>query len=104
MTHDGNARNVAASLKMTFGSFVELNGDGSRPAEAFRILAELELDGRRYAVLQSEAMRKEGDIEVFRIAGGGGEGPELETVEDDDEWERVAEAYDDLQFGSDEMP
>ena len=28
----------------------------------------------------------------------------VETVESDEEWERVAEAYDDLQFGSDEQP
>ncbi|MBW5444989.1 DUF1292 domain-containing protein [Cohnella sp. CFH 77786] len=67
-------------------------------------MAELMIGGRRYAVLQSESMRKEGDIEVFRVSEDGEDRLQLETVEDDEEWERAAEAYDDMQFGSDERP
>lgn len=90
-------------LKQRYGSLVELE-DADGKARQFRILAELTLDGRDYAVLQSDAQRKDGDIEVFRVAADEDGEPQLETVEDDEEWESVAEAYDDLQFGSDERP
>ncbi len=91
------------SLNEAFGDFVELNA-GEAVAGIYRILAELEIADARYAILQSDAMRKEGDIEIFRIVIGSQGEPDLETVESDEEWERVAEAYDDLQFGSDEQP
>lgn len=94
---------MPASLKDVFGDRVELSGEGGAAA-AYRILAEIELGGNRYAILQSDVMRKEGDIEVFRVADGADGGPHLETVEDDEEWEAAAEAYDDLQFGNDERP
>jgi hypothetical protein len=67
-------------------------------------LAELTLNGRRYAIVQTEAMRKEDDIDVMRIVDGPDGELQLETVEDDGEWEAVAEAYDDMQFGGDERP
>jgi uncharacterized protein YrzB (UPF0473 family) len=90
------------SLTERFGAEVELQGaDGTA---VYRILAELALDGRRYAILQSDAMRKEDDIEVFRIEVDPDGEPELATVEDDEEWEKAAEAYDDMQFGGDERP
>jgi uncharacterized protein YrzB (UPF0473 family) len=103
LSHNAREQQPAPSLKEKFGNFVELNGHGGS-AEAYRILAELAIDGRRYAILQSEAMRKEGDIEVFRVAQDGQDDLQLETVGDDEEWERAAEAFDDLQFGSDEQP
>ncbi|WP_080840626.1 DUF1292 domain-containing protein [Cohnella massiliensis] len=87
------------SLRGVFGETIELDGGG-----IYRILAELSLGGNAYAVLQSDAMKKDGEIEVFRVTANAKGEPELETVEDDDEWESVAEAYDDLQFGGDERP
>jgi uncharacterized protein YrzB (UPF0473 family) len=103
LTQDGNEQNRPSSLETAFGNFVELDGNGGT-TETYRILAELEIESRRYAVLQSESMRKEGDIEVFRITVNGEGNLQLETVEDDEEWERAAEAYDDSQFGSDDQP
>jgi len=91
------------SLKAAFGEYVELQAEGDAPI-TYRILAELDVDGGRYAVLQSEEMRKEGDIEVLRIAVDRDGGIHLVSIESDDEWERAAEAYDDLQFGSDDRP
>lgn len=90
-------------LKALFGDQVELEGPNGKP-ERFKIMAELSFGGRDYAVLQSEAMRKDGDIEVFRVVLGEDGAPHLETVEDDDEWENVSEAYDDLLFGSEDRP
>ncbi|WP_027091228.1 DUF1292 domain-containing protein [Cohnella thermotolerans] len=97
------AGRAGSPLRSLFGDYVELDGAGGAP-QRYKIMAELEVDGRSYAVLQSDAMRKEGDIEVFRVAAGEAGSPQLETVEDDEEWENVAEAYDDLLFGSDERP
>jgi uncharacterized protein YrzB (UPF0473 family) len=104
LSHDIHGQHPApGSLKDVYGDFVELNGDGGT-AETYRIAAELAIEGRLYAILQSESMREEGEIEVFRIAADVQGNLQLETVEDDEEWERAAEAFDDLQFGSDEQP
>ncbi|QJC52836.1 DUF1292 domain-containing protein [Paenibacillus albicereus] len=83
-------------LKQAFGREVLLvDEDGGEIA--FVILAEFELDGSHYAALQSPAGRKEGEVEMFRVASQEGE-PQLETIEDDEEWELAAEAYDALLF------
>lgn len=90
-------------LKQAYGEYVELNAEDGT-TQSFRILSELALNGQHYAVLQTEAMVQEDDIEVFKViveeAGEIG----LETVTDEDEWEQVAEAFDDIQFGSDDQP
>ncbi|RUS48636.1 DUF1292 domain-containing protein [Cohnella sp. AR92] len=91
------------SLKEIYGNKIELEGEDGASVE-WTLLAELALEGRSYAVLQSEAMRKDGDIEILRIVHGSDNAPQLESVEDDEEWENVSEAYDDLQFGSDDRP
>ncbi|MFD0674156.1 DUF1292 domain-containing protein [Cohnella sp. GCM10027633] len=90
------------ALKRLFGDTIELSGEG----DVYHIKAELAVNGKTYAILQSKEMEREGEIEVFRIAFGSGEEDDvqLETVEDDDEWEAVSEAYDDMQFGSDDQP
>lgn len=90
-------------LQATYGRELELT-DERGAARTYRIMAELEVRGAAYAVLQSEQMRKEGDIEVFRILVEDGGEPQLISLDDDDEWEEVAEAYDDMQFGTDERP
>lgn len=91
------------NLRERFGEWVTLTEDG-KDAETYRLLAELTVGGRRYAILQTEAMMRDDDIEVMRIAESPDGEPQLETVEDDGEWESVAEAYDDLMFGGDEVP
>lgn len=88
------------ALRQQYGNTIELNGEN----EAYEILAELTVNGTPYAVLQSESMQGEDAIEVFRIVSDSQGSLQLETVEDDDEWEAVAEAYDDAQFGSDDRP
>ncbi|MFC5531999.1 DUF1292 domain-containing protein [Cohnella yongneupensis] len=90
----------SGALKRQFGDSIELNGE----SEVYAILAELSLNGSSYAILQSEAMQGEDAIEVFRIVADAEGILQLETVEDDDEWEAVSEAYDDAQFGSDDQP
>jgi uncharacterized protein YrzB (UPF0473 family) len=92
-----------ASLKDVYGDQIELTDDSGETITC-RIMAELESGGRRYAVIQTEAMREEDDIEVFRIVLNEEGVPVLETVTDDEEWEQIAEMYDDMQFGNDQQP
>ncbi|MNH42073.1 hypothetical protein D3C79_1036920 [compost metagenome] len=75
--------------------------DGS--LEVFTIKAEFQLGEHVYAALQSEAMRREDEVELFRVVTTNGE-PQLETIESDEEWEAASEAYDDFLFANEERP
>lgn len=90
-------------LSPIYGTEVDLIGEGGE-SEPFQIVAEFQLGDYAYAGLQSQSMQKEDEIAFFRIALNDGEEPELETIEDDEEWEAVAEAYDDLMFEGDDQP
>lgn len=69
-----------------------------------RILAEFRHAGSIYAVLQSEELKKEKEVAIFKVSVPEGGEPELETIEDDDEWETVAELYDEMAFPLPEKP
>ncbi|NBD25971.1 DUF1292 domain-containing protein [Paenibacillus sp. T1] len=90
-------------LNPIYGSEVDLIGEEGE-TEPFRIVAEFQLGDRAYAGLQSQGMQQEDEIAFFRIALTDGSDPELESIEDDEEWEAVSEAYDDLLFEGDELP
>jgi len=91
------------SLKQAYGQELELTADDGS-SMLFSIKAEFKLGEAVYAALQSEAMRREDEVELFRVIGGDGSDPQLETIENDEEWEAASEAYDDLMFGGNEMP
>ncbi|TVY00464.1 DUF1292 domain-containing protein [Cohnella terricola] len=103
MADNNQDRNKLSALQQRYGDSVELLAEDGSSVE-YRILAELSVDGRRYAVLQAEAMKQEDEIEPFRIVEDSDGELQLESVTDEDEWENVAEAYDDLQFGSEDQP
>jgi uncharacterized protein YrzB (UPF0473 family) len=92
-----------STLRQAYGDEVELQGDDGA-SQVFRIVGELALNGNNYAILQSEAMKQEDEIEAFRVVANSDGDVQLETITDEDEWEQVAEAYDDSQFGSDDQP
>lgn len=81
-------------LAESFGSYVELTDDQGT-SSLYRILKEFQLGTQGYAVLQSDE-RDDEDIEFFRIVDAADGSPELETIEDDEEWENVSELYDEL--------
>lgn len=100
ITHNSPER--LSRLKELFGGEVELvSEDGT--AEYYQIKAEFQLGSIQYVALQSEAMRAEDEVELFRINLDSGE-PHLESIEDDEEWESASEAYDDLLFAGEERP
>jgi uncharacterized protein YrzB (UPF0473 family) len=103
MTDNNKAQSDVLSLKQVYGDFVDLEGEDGT-SEAYQILAELTVNAIRYAVLQSEVMKQEDEIEVFRVVEETQGEIGLESITDEDEWELVAEAFDDIQFGSDDQP
>lgn len=90
-------------LKPVFGSEVELVGDEGE-SEPYHIVAEYRIGNQAYAGLQSAAMRKQDEVAFFRVLTGKDAEPELESIEDEDEWEAAAEAFDDLMFEGEEQP
>ncbi|MEK3882745.1 DUF1292 domain-containing protein [Paenibacillus sp. PL2-23] len=89
-------------LQELFGGEIELvSEDGA--TEVYLIKAEFQFGDQAYAALQNDAMRAEDEVELLRIRLEDGE-PHLESIEDDEEWENVSEAYDDMMFAGDERP
>lgn len=83
-------------LRSAYGDDIILM-DEQDESVVFHIVTEFEYEGRKYAVLQSDDMQKDDEVELFRIAQKD-DGYELETIDDDDEWETVSELYDELAF------
>ncbi len=77
--------------------------DEAGQEEEYQVLRVLEMEGLHYVLLRSEAqpleepliLRVEGDVE--------GDEATLSGIDDDDEWERVAEAFDTLMFELDDQ-
>lgn len=91
------------TLREAYGNEIVLF-DEQDESVAYRILAEFRHDGNDYAVLQSEELKKEKEVAIFKIAVSGDGEPELETIEDDDEWETVSEIYDEMSFPVQDRP
>ncbi len=73
---------------------------------SFEVVDVIEVEGSEYAILtpdeESEDEEDPGEAMIFRIEHGEGDEEMLVEIEDDDEWERVAEAYDRLADEEDE--
>lgn len=80
-------------LKDAFGDEVFLEGEDAEP---YRILAEFELRGKSYAVLQQDRMKRDEELALFEIVQDEQGEWQLATIEDDDEWEDVLELYDEM--------
>jgi uncharacterized protein YrzB (UPF0473 family) len=90
-------------LRDHFGSdFVML--DDADESAAYRVLAEFRYQDSVYAVLQSEELKKEHEVAIFKVTFSPKGEPELETIEDDDEWETVSELYDEMSFPLQDRP
>ncbi len=85
-------------LRNAFGNHIVLT-DQSDESCSHRLLAEFEFGLKWYAVLQSELQRKADEVSFFQILRHSEE-PffELESIDDEDEWETVSELYDEIVF------
>lgn len=86
-------------LKEAFGESVELEEENGK-SSVYDIIAEFEVSGRGYAVLQPA--RAGAEPELLRLVLSPDGVPELESIEDDEEWEDVMELYDEMTFPGDE--
>ncbi len=84
-------------LRNAYGDDIILY-DEQDESTVYRILSEFVYQNHTYAVLQSDALKKDDEVEIFRVVTGGAQQVELETIEDDDEWETVSELYDEMMF------
>jgi uncharacterized protein YrzB (UPF0473 family) len=84
-------------LRNAYGDDIILYGEQDESI-VYRILTEFVYQNHTYAVLQSDALKKEEEVDIFRVVENEPQQYELETIEDDDEWETVSELYDEMMF------
>jgi uncharacterized protein YrzB (UPF0473 family) len=80
------------TLRNAYGPELVLVDEDSGGETAYRIVHEVEVDGEHYAVLQ-EVDKREEDAYLFRVRN-----EQVEPVEEEAEWEKVAEAIDELLY------
>jgi uncharacterized protein YrzB (UPF0473 family) len=84
-------------LRNAYGDDIILY-DEQGESTVYRLLTEFVYGNYTYAVLQSDELKKEDDVAIFRVVESPNEQYELETIEDDEEWETVSELYDEMMF------
>lgn len=99
--HEANDIQPTNQLREAYGDDIILY-DEREESVVYRITAEFTLAGRGYAMLEKAKRGKDDEPEIFRVQRKTDGELELETIEDDDEWEQVAELFDELTFPSDE--
>lgn len=72
--------------------------DEAEESSVYRLLSEFGLEDRIYAVLQSDQLAEQDEVAIFRVLQTENGELQLESIEDDDEWEDVAELYDEMTF------
>lgn len=93
------AKDALASnlLHRTFGDEVILSDDGE-DSTVYQVLQEFRLGEQIYAVLHSLKLSKHEEYVLFRVMCNDLSEVTLETIDDDEEWEAVAEVYDEMTF------
>lgn len=84
-------------VKDAFGEIVELQ-DETGKVSYYRVEKEFDVAGSSYAVLRNDEGREEDEPEILKIVSSPDGTFELVTIDDDEEWENVAELYDELTF------
>ncbi|MFC3750025.1 DUF1292 domain-containing protein [Paenibacillus sp. GCM10012306] len=87
-------------LKDAYGETVELEDEQGK-SSVYDIIAEFEVGGRGYAVLEGSG--KNGEYDILRIVVSPDGLPELEVIVDDEEWEDISELYDELTFPEEDL-
>jgi uncharacterized protein YrzB (UPF0473 family) len=82
-------------LQSAFGNEVVLY-DEDNERNSFKVLREFRLGEITYAVLCSSKQSKHEEYELFRVFINELSEVDLEIIDDDEEWEAVAEVYDEL--------
>jgi uncharacterized protein YrzB (UPF0473 family) len=83
-------------LRDTYGEDIVLSEDGKEGASVQKIVLEFDVAGQSYAVLRPEDASQDDEMSVFRVTPSADGEFEIETIEDDEEWENVSELVDEL--------
>ncbi|MDR6225188.1 DUF1292 domain-containing protein [Desmospora profundinema] len=84
-------------LESIWGSKLILSDEeGVDPDSRYHLLRELDINGRHYALLCTDE-EPESDAYVFRVTPCG-ESYRVEHVEDENEWDEVADAIDEMLY------
>ncbi len=88
----------ANRLRETYGEEIVLFEDDDAEGERVqKIVMEFDVAGRSYVVLRPEdADADDDETSVFRVTPAGEGEFEIETIEDDEEWENVSELVDEM--------
>ncbi|TLS53599.1 DUF1292 domain-containing protein [Paenibacillus antri] len=89
----------ANRLRETYGDDIVLFEDDDAEGErVHKIVLEFDLGDRSYVVLRPEdaAADEDDETSVFRVTPAGEGEFEIETIEDDEEWENVSELVDEM--------
>jgi uncharacterized protein YrzB (UPF0473 family) len=88
-------------IRNIHGEYLVLFDEQGQEIE-YTLLQEIDLDGKVYAYLKQTDVKDDDDIEVFRASLTPDGSYELETIEDDEEWETVAEIFDEMFYGEED--
>lgn len=97
MSSPSNDVELSQHLRDIYGDEIILL-DEQDESVVFRILSEFKWGEHVYTVIQSAEQRKQDEYLVFRIERNEAEELELVTIDDEEEWENVAEIYDEMSF------
>jgi uncharacterized protein YrzB (UPF0473 family) len=86
---------VVELIKKVHGDHVILFDEQGDELE-FHLLKEIEWNRKVYAILQHPD--DEDEVEIFLVSLAADGSYELETIEDEEEWEKIAEIFDDLFY------
>ena len=82
-------------LSKQFGSALEMTDEEGK-SRFFDLLAEFEFNGHSYAIVQDQEGQYE--PEALRMVKDEQGTWQLETIDSDEEWEEVMEAYDEVAY------
>ncbi|MCI3923686.1 DUF1292 domain-containing protein [Paenibacillus sp. TRM 82003] len=85
----------ANRLREAYGDDVVLSEDGQEGAAVHKIVLEFDLGEQSYVVLKPED-ESEDEASVFRVVPSADGEFDIETIEDDEEWENVSELVDEM--------
>ncbi|WP_274362672.1 DUF1292 domain-containing protein [Paenibacillus thermotolerans] len=83
-------------LLEAYGEEIELTEDGRNTAASYNIVLEFEVGDRSYAVLRAVHSTGLDDYMLFRVKELGDGEYEIESIDDDDEWENISELVDEM--------
>ncbi|OCT14991.1 hypothetical protein A8709_12760 [Paenibacillus pectinilyticus] len=84
-------------LRKAYGDDILLSDDQSE-STVYQLLKEFVYENQTYAVMQSDELKKEDEVALFRVITNDDGEYEMVTIDDDDEWETVSELYDEMVF------